>query len=65
MSDKPFHKMTVDELRYAMNYWSLQVKNAPGWPSAYEAAKCCQQIESLAKTIHGAVIENPHPISYS
>ena len=38
MTDKPYHKMTDDELREAHLKWTANVANAAGWPSAYFAA---------------------------
>jgi hypothetical protein len=46
MGKKPYHKMTDDELRQAHLEWSARVGDAPGWSSAYFAAK---QVEIICK----------------
>lgn len=45
--NKPWREMTDDELVLSHDYWSERVRTAPGWSSAYQAAKylkhCCAE----------------------
>lgn len=57
MASKQFHEMTQDELQAEFDIWSEKVRTAPGWPSAYFAARCLAEICRLGG------FENPHPIT--
>lgn len=46
MGDKTYRKMDDDELRRELLLWEKNVETAPGWPSAYFAAKQVEQIVS-------------------
>lgn len=63
MSDilnKPWKDMTLPELIINFYYWRDRVETAPGWSSAYEAAKnlkvTCYYLNGFGRTI------NPFPI---
>lgn len=56
-----FYQMTNDQLFHELSDWSKRVREAPGWPSAYFAAKCLKHIvHALNK--RGVTVKNPHPI---
>lgn len=48
--EKSYREMTDAELATAMAHWGACVDDAVGWPSAYFAAKQCEQIEAEAKS---------------
>lgn len=54
-----FDQMTNDQLFHELSGWSSKVKEAPGWPSAYFAAKCLKHIVRVLNS-RGVMIENPY-----
>lgn len=59
--NKPFHEMTDEELVINYDYWSEQVRTAPGWASAYQAAKYLKATCTMAQS-RGLALTNPFPI---
>ena len=48
--EKYYREMTDTELSSAMELWGSRVETAAGWPSAYFAAKQCEQIATEGKS---------------
>lgn len=59
--NKLFPDMTDDELVASYDHWSRLVRDAPGWPSAYWAAKYLEAT-CLEATSRGMALTNPFPI---
>lgn len=59
--NKPYDKMSIDELHGSVAFWTEAVNNASGWSSAYFAAKELKAaIAWLAR--RGITMKNPYPI---
>lgn len=57
----PCYKMTIDDLLVEYWRWTMRVKKAAGWPSAFYAARRLDGICSYAKS-KGFNLENKYPI---
>lgn len=56
--NKPYNTMTGDEVRQAHTYWSDKCATAPGWPSAYFAAKQLAHCQRQSNQRHLGLINN-------
>lgn len=64
LNEMPLCKMTIDDLLVEYWNWTMHVKSAEGWPSAYYAAKQLEAICSFAR-MKGFNLENKYPIRVS
>lgn len=59
--NKPWHRMSDDELHKSFDYWKSAVEKASGWASAHAAAKCLEVSVSVLNH-RGFKVSNPYPI---